>query len=202
MKIILNRDRHGMLFMDGLPPLTFDEPGPVEINVEELSPLQFSQVSNNLATGVITSDHPEEMLYHSVAPVVSTTLVVPQAVTEEKDINKIIEEQDNKLKQLLTKTITTIKKTVPDLNASEIRKLLELEQGGKKRKSLVQFLAEAGVTHTEAVTNNVGSDGIDLVAHADVVKGGLGLGQYSTNVTDVVDSEEEEVIIDPTPTRN
>jgi len=200
MKVMLNKDKHGMLFIDGLPPLTFDEPGPVEVDLESLTPAQFNQLSYNLLRGAIAVDKPEEMGHYArkINPVEAETIVEEPVPVVPKEIDEVIEEQEVELKKLLTKTIATIKKSVPAMRAGEIRKLLNMEKAGKNRKSLVQFLSEANEAHENAVTSHVGKQGIDLDAHKGIVKGGLGLGKYSNNVTDVVDSEEEEVTIKTT----
>lgn len=200
MKVMLNKDKHGMLFIDGLPPLTFDEPGPVEIDINNLTPSQFSQLSYNLLRGAIAVDKPEEMGHYArtLDPVVTETVVEEATTSKPKKIDEVIEEQELELKKLLNKTINTVKKSVPAMRAGEIRKLLALEKGGKNRKSLVQFLSEANEAHINAVTSHVGKKGININAHKGIVSGGLGLGKYSKNLTDVVDSEEETVTIKTT----
>jgi hypothetical protein len=200
MKVMLNKDKHGMLFIDGLPPLTFDEPGPVDVDVQSLTPAQFNQLSYNLLRGAIAVDKPEELGHYArtLQPVGETVVEEPVTPAQPKEIDEVIEDQQQELKKLLTKTVSTIKKSVPAMRAGELRKLLELEKSGKNRKSLVQFLDEACEAHANAVTHHVGDEGIDLKAHAGLVKGGLGLRRYSQNLTDVVDSEEEEVTIKTT----
>lgn len=202
MKVLLNKEKHGMLFIEGLDPLTYDDPGPVDIDVKSLTPRQFQQLSYNLLRGAIAVDKPEELGHYArerfKQPVEEGKVQQPTAPAPKKEITEVIEEQEEDLKSLLTKNISSIKKNVPVLTPGQTKKLLELEKAGKNRKSLVQFLEEASKAFEDAVANKFGEGGIDLEAHAGLVKGGLGLGKYSQNVTDVVDSDVEEVTIKTT----
>lgn len=194
MQIMLNKDKHGMLFLDGFPPLTFDEPGPLVVEVDELTTNQFNQINYNLSRGALVADNPDELL--KFTQILEPAMIAPPKEEKvQKSITEIMSDQEEELVKLLAKTVSTIKKSVPALKGSELRKILMLEKDGKNRKSLIDFLDEANEINTKSVSSTVGEDSIDMEAHASLVKGGLGLNQYSKNVTDVVDSEVEEITI-------
>lgn len=198
MKIMLNKDKYGMLFLDGFAPLTFDEPGPLEVTVKELTSRQVKQLNYNLLRGAIIVDDPNELKKYNE---ILEPVIIPSAtktIAKNQDISEMMKEQESELVKLLTKTISTIKKSVPALKGSELREILRLEKSGKNRKSLVGFLDEANKANTETVSAVVGKTPIDLEEHSKLVKGGLGLAKYSKNVSDVVDSEVEEVTLKTT----
>ena len=126
MEITLNKDKYGMLFLDNLPPLTYDDPGPIAVDVTQLTPTQFQQIKNNLDRGALIADHPEEMLRDLPVPPMpqepSMAILEPEIVRPKpKEINEALEEQIAEFKNILTGSIPSVKKTIPGLTMAVIR---------------------------------------------------------------------------------
>jgi hypothetical protein len=104
-----------------------------------------------------------------------------------------IKENLKPLKALLRQNVSTVKKEVAVMSIGQIRKLLELEKETKNRKSVVNCLISKLEEHEIGVLNSVGVED-SLPVKEDLLKRDP---MRSTQITDVVESEEETVVLNP-----
>lgn len=170
-----------------------------EIDVDQMPDEYKKQLLYNVNRGVLLTEDrqglaalagamqpvtpvPQEQVpiqYQKVAQVVSTPVKDP------------IKEDLKPLRTLLRQTVTTVKKEATTLSPGRLRKLLELEEDSKNRKSVVSFLKERLKQHEKAVAARVGAPD-----EKDEYKllGALAKDPLrSTQVSDIVESEEVQV---------
>ncbi len=193
MQITLNLDRGSFCFI-GQHAFTYGEPGPKEIDIETLSDEERKQLLYNIKRGtlIIDDDSVLSQLAESNAAAISQESpriqqrpVQVQDLSPEEAIEKDLEE----LKTLLKDEVATVKKEATSLRPARARKLLELERDGKARKSVVSFLEKLIDSHASIVTAKFAEE----LEIEDRVK----TSQLSTQLTDIVESEEEQVTINP-----
>lgn len=190
---LANPDRAGFCKI-GDHLFTFDVPGPADVDVSKLSPEELSQFLYNYRRGVLACNDPDELTRvcegsWSAAKSYSTPAERPLAPDKSpllEDVVDPIREDLKELKALLQKGVNTVKREVRDLPVGRVRKLVELEIAGKNRKSLKAFLNELLAKHAKGVLGSVGDEDA-----GDSLAGVKPLG--SKQVTDVVDSEVEQV---------
>jgi len=189
-----DKDRTGMCMIGTRLSFTWDNPGPIDIDVNKLTPEEVKQVVYNVNRGVLTVDPVDELqaLVDKIppatalggAPVAHIPPVTPQ---QSLDPAKEIEDDIKKLNKLLLSSIDTIKKETRGFRAARLRRLRELETEGQKRDSLLVYLDELLKTYTASVAASVGNEDVGgkFAAHAP--------GSVSTQVGDVVESEMQEI---------
>lgn len=186
MQVTLNPDKAAFCTI-GATSWTFGEPGPHDVDLTKLSVQEANQLLYNLRRGVLSADdfsELEKMLDLAPSPQYATPREVP--IKEPPKIEDALEEDKKELKKILSGNAASVKKIAQTLRPGRLRKLLELEREGKKRKGVVSFLSELIESHTKSVTANLGID--DMQAQ-DMVK----VNELSTQLTDIVESEVEEV---------
>jgi len=198
---LANRDRQSMLFLGEPLNFTYDTPGPVEVDLDQLTPTQKNQLMYNCRIGALAVSDKEALLEAcSALPAASPTFTTgheqPVAQTAPKDAVDDAKEELNKLKELLDAHHSTVKKNVGLLRPAQVRQLLELEQAGKKRKSVLKVLQEIVSKHSDSVTSQFvqGGDLMDAPRNQVFQEDS---GARSTQITDVVESDEKEVTLIP-----
>jgi hypothetical protein len=176
-----------------------------EMHLDELSNQEFAQLVYNWQRGVFTVSEPETLLKaiedaqnaviqesvkkEPVEPKPKPTTIIDHTIAEAKE-----------LKSLLNKRVTSIQKEAKSLNPSKLRKLLELESNSKKpRKSLVGFLDNMCALNRQHVADTVGSQDVQLnkMDYTGVMKQGMDERLNLDNLTDVVESELEQIVLNP-----
>jgi len=195
MQIELNKEKTGMLFIDGVHNFTHADPGPIDVDITKLSQLQFSQVKGNIIKGLLLSDNPDEIL-RSPVPITAALMSGPTI-----DPAEPIVDRSEQLKSVLNGTIPTVKKNILGLAIGDVRKLLLLEKKGKKRKSLIEEMELLLKTNEESVKSTVGNVDVRETRKTEPttnIRGGLGLGSYLANVSEVIESDKTEIVIKTT----
>lgn len=208
MQIALNE--HGrtlMLFIGqqdphGHYPLTFtlDDPGPKDVDISSLGPAEKTQLLYNYRRGALLvreADREEFLRLTQDTPAAAkgykTGAEIPiDPKQPPKDALQRQGELESKLKTYLKNHWSTIKKGIPDMDMSTIKNLRALEEAGKSRKSLLKAFDEAIEAHVKSVQSKVAGPDIGGMVHE------VGLDRLpSTNISDVVESDEEEVLLIP-----
>jgi len=192
-------DKVGFIIVAG-NTFTYDEPGPHEIDVESLPLDQRNQLLYNCRRRVLACSEPEELvkLCEAVMPAAksyATPAEKPVKATQPPQIDEVVDPFEEDLKQLramLQLGVNKIKKQAKDLPVGRVRKLLELEANRKNRKSLKAFLNDILAKHAEGVLDSVGDEDTGE-KFTPVGVGNIG----SKQVTDVVESELEQVVLNP-----
>lgn len=165
-----------MLFIGSIS-LTPESPGPVTIDVETLTKQEAFQFLFNINKGVLTATGDLGLLESKLSVEVTTTKIE----------TPVIDEIDASLKKILSKRISTIKKETASLSIADLKKVIKLEQKGKNRKSVINFLDGLYATHTEQVAKTLKS------LQDNSGKGSLDAQTFLDDLPDVLELKEEEV---------
>ena len=169
-----------------------------DVDVDELPAEYRKQLLYNINRGVLKTKDREGLKALAGAMQPSTPVPLEQIPIKYQDVAQKasalvkdpIKEDLKPLRALLRQNVTTVKKEAAGYSAGRIRKLLELEKEGKKRKSVISFLAESLEKHELAVMNAVGTEEDTIFNQADPFA-------KSTQVSDIVESESETVVFSP-----
>lgn len=176
MQITLaNPDRVPMCFI-GPYRLTYEEPGPVDVDIDGLGPAEKRQLFFKIQRGVLTTEQRDKL--HLLLPTPQLTKPVKPIATPEENDNKL-------LTKLLKKSVASVKKDAIELRLAQVRRLLILEEQSKNRKGLTKFLNELISKHQQEVMEELGAEELDATQLPDI---GLDESQLSA----VTDSEQEE----------
>lgn len=192
MKFLLNKDKSSMLVV-GDTVFTFDDPGPKEIDLDAMAPGLVKQLIYNCRRGLLACGSPDELLAHDSKPIPQLVTDHERPIPQRQPIQPIPEdaaEEDLKsLKKMLKSKIPSIRKELATLPPGRVRKLKELEQAGKNRKRLIADIDKILAKHKETTKAAVGSADVGGKIHAP------GASTGSPNVSDIVESEVEEVSV-------
>jgi hypothetical protein len=190
MKVTLNTDKASLLFISGLPNLTVDEPGPIDVNVDTLTRQQAGQLLMSVNLGKVTTDVDFLELFKQkfVSPEVLAKMLVKPAPKvlppiEEKEfsvLEKLVADKE-RWKNLLSQSIPSIKKQLPSFSSTELLSIKNVETNGKKRARVLEALDQLIDKFFAEVKANI-PDAPPLPDEP-----------YSTNVSDVVESNVENV---------
>lgn len=191
-----NKDRVPMI-MIGNYIFTYDEPEH-ELHLDELNSSELNQLAYNWRRGVFNVDNPEELLKLLQKPEEASKK--PVVAKKSTSIADYSDEEEQALKSLLNKRVPSIKKEAKGLSPSKLRKLLSLESNSSKpRKSLVEFLDSLVALHKQHVADKVGSDDLQLnkMDYSGLLKQGMDMRLDLDNISDVVESDVEQVVLNP-----
>ena len=166
-----------------------------DVDVEQLPPEYKKQVLYNINRGVLKTRDREGLKTLAGAIQPFTPVPLEQIPIKYQEVAKRsaapvtdpMVADLKPLRALLRQTIPTIKKEAAVYGVSRLRKLLELEKGGKKRKGIVQFLTEQLEKHELDVVSMLGQVKETSFHQQDPFA-------KSTQVSDIVESEEETVV--------
>lgn len=196
MEIALKNKEKVSMCMIGKHYFTYDEPGPKDIDLDSLSQSELNQLIYNARRGVLAVGDPKKLLeYTKQTPAAAKSYSTPQErpiKQEPVQAEDAIEEDLKPLRELLRGSVNAIKRKVGTLTPGRVRKLLELEIQGKNRKGLKTHLNELLAKHAETVMGQVGDEDIGDKITAQGVA-----ATTSPQVTDVVESEVEQVVMNP-----
>lgn len=208
MQIALNENGRTLMLFIGEPdpygryPLSFtlDDPGPKEVSIGALGPREKTQLLYNYRRGALLvreGDREEFLRLTQNTPAAAkgykTGTEVPiDPKQPPKDALQRQGDLESKLRTFLKNHWSTIKRSIPDMDMTMIRNLRVLEQAGKGRKSLLKAFDAAIEAHAKSVQSKVAGPDISGMVHE------VGLAPLpSTNISDVVESDEEEVLLIP-----
>ena len=106
MKLTLNTDRCPMLFLTGITNLTFENPGPIEVDIKDLTDEQLYEIRFSVESEDLLCDNKEALIKEVQAP-------VPLSIPAQEKValpNDTIQENLSKLKNILKKNTSTVKK--------------------------------------------------------------------------------------------
>lgn len=190
MKFQLNTDKSSFLNIAGVL-FTYDSPLH-PIDVEQLDPVLLKQIIYNCKRGFLACDDPAKLLSmvpEPVQPVPTYTVPsTPPIVLTHPVSADPFEEDLKELKALLKQKVPSIKKALPTLSIGRCRKLKELELEGRNRKGLLASINTMLNKFSESIASSIGTSDVGGKIYAPGVSG---IG--STNVSDIVESEEVEI---------
>lgn len=165
VKISLNVDIQSMFFLPGKLHLTYENPGPVELDPSSLTDEEKSWINQAYATNVLFVDNPnkkEELKKKAeVAETLARTPIeMPEVMTEKKA--EVLEQ----VKALLSSKVSAIKssiKTSDDILLLRIMK--EVETDGKNRKSVKASLSDRITEIQSKVIEALGGDQGEIGVH-------------------------------------
>jgi hypothetical protein len=179
-----NSEKHSILFIGSQIALTPENPGPVAVNIDSLTREEVQQILFNVRMGILSTEYDISLLEKRLG---FKTEIKTEVRTVPKKIESI--KKDTDLKKLLAKKIGVVKKEASELEVSDLRKLIDLEQSGKNRKSLVPFLGEMYSLHVEQVASKLDSLG------KNSEKDELSAQSFLDDLPDVIESDGIEVDI-------
>lgn len=196
---LADKDKCSMLFLGNGLNFTYDEPGPVEVDLNTLTPDQRTQVYYHWKRGVLSVSDEDQLksIYQQAAPPpaksYATTTVIQneaQPVTQPQDIDEALKARTARLKTILRKKINAIKRDLHTLSGVELLELVELEKQTKNRQKLIELLNSYIIKTRQDVSKSVGTEDVGksiFVPNA----------QALDNSLDVVESEMEDVTLIP-----
>lgn len=124
-----------------------------------------------------------------------------QVISSPKDVVAVIERAEN-LKEIISMTVPSLKKKLPELNFSDLSLILKLEKNGKKRKVVLDLIGKLISTkrdnevenQVKKVMNNLEDSTSDSIEFIDVLPPKQ--KKLLSNVQDVVDSDKEEITVE------
>ena len=189
MKVQLNTDKSPFLHV-GPYSFTYETPE-YEVVVNELPEELKKQILYNLRRGVLKTEDKEEiknlMDVQPDTPVPANVIPIRPADVAES-MEDTIDKNRKMLKKILLGTIPSVKKEAALLRLGNLRNLKELEEEGKNRKKLVDFFDKRLDAHKTEVAEAKGTDDMNPGDR-------LNINVLSTQLSDIVESEEEQVFI-------
>ena len=188
MKIELNLDKADMCFI-GSYVFNFENPGPLEVDVEKLSANEKLLFITNINRQILKTDTPEKLIKEEEE---KTEQVKPKELDPNIEIHmqwaKANEELDKELKSILAQSINTVKKeVVGNKNIKRIKRILELEKENKNRKSLVALFNDIIKEESEKISKQLGDD------VGTYIQPGIG----SEFVSEIEETEIEDIVLNP-----
>lgn len=171
-----------------------------DIDVEKMPDEYRKQLLYNATRGVLKTDDKEGLaaLAGAMQP---TTPIPPVAAPIQyqqvaQRVNKVVKDpiqQDLKpLRALLRKTVATVKKEAASFPPNQLRKLMDLEEDGKNRKSVISFIQERLDQLQKEVAANIGVQDGDEDEYK-MFEPMATDPNWSTQVSDIVESEQVQV---------
>ena len=165
-----------------------------DIDVDQLPDEYKKQLLYNINRGTLLTEDKEALASLVSSMQQATPVPVEQIPIQHNQVSQRaeapvkdpIKEDLKPLRALLRGTVATVKKEAATYSIGRLRKLLELEKDLKNRKSVVTFLEEQLERHQNAVKAVVIGEDTGPVNQGDPFA-------QSTQITDIVESEEEEV---------
>ena len=166
--ISLNTDKQPMFFLPGKLHLTFENPGPTELNPEELSDQERNWINQAYQQGVLFVENPNKGM-ESKSPAAKKQEIPkedrkPLEMEEHKFENR--EAAVAQAKSVLAGKVGAIKKLVASSEDILLLRLMkEAEESSKKRKSIVSALDERLLKLQESLMHSLGGDQGELGTH-------------------------------------
>jgi len=195
---LADKDKCSMLFLGEPLNLTYDEPGPVEVDFNSLSEIQKKQIFFNWKRGVLIVNDEDllKSIYNKPIQVVQTAVEkqvdssMVKVIAFEESVGNVLREREVKLRALLRKPLATIKKQLLSLSNVELRELVEIEKKTKNRKKLIDMIDPLVNKHRVGVGKIVGTEDIGNSTHNPYARA-------LDNSMEVIESETEEVMLIP-----
>jgi len=185
--------------MIGQNVFTYDEPGPKNIDLSSITSVERNQLLYNCRRGVLACEDPDALVkacqdVWAASPQYQTPNERPIAPAKKLEIDEVLEQDNQELKNMLRGSVAAIKRQVVDLPPAKIRKLLEFESEGKNRKGVKTLCNEILGKHADQVMDKVfGEDVGDTITPTGIA------AKTSPQVSDVVESdiEVEQFVLNP-----
>jgi hypothetical protein len=164
------------------------------IDVNQVSDEYKKQLLYGVNMGTLLSSDEKGLAALSSAMQPTTPIPQEQVPIKYQEVSKLVQtvvkdpirEDLKPLRTLLRKTVATIKKESAEYNPSRLRKMLNLEEDQKKRKSVIQFLEERLDQHARSVAAMIPGEDQGTVHQNDSLA-------RSTQITNIVESEEVQI---------
>jgi hypothetical protein len=144
--ISLNTEKQAMFFLPNKLHLTFENPGPVEIDPSTLTEQEKAWINQAYKQTVLFVENPNKKEDQVQPPPVSVEEAKVEARTPVKTTDQVFNRRDESTKQakaLLTGKVSAIKEAISASNDILLLRLMkETEAGSKKRKSVLASLDE------------------------------------------------------------
>lgn len=189
IEITLNTSKSPFFFIPGLFHLSTENPGPVELDTEKLSPTEKVWIKNAASSG-------QCILQGELMPTPETPTVT-QVKVNKPVLNPAIEQFLTSKTEALKVAESLIKLPIPALkkalalenNLQVIKTTLELEEKNKKRSNIVKLLTEKRDSLTEKLVKELEGKDVGSSLFENVVN------VNKNFVSDIEDSEEEVIEI-------
>ena len=197
MKFLLDTSKYGFLMVAGTV-WTGDDPGPKEIDLDQLSKAEVEQLMSNCVRGFLKVEDPDGFLAYAqqdtIAKVVPPPPVIPSPpIPVPLDPEIAPKTNGEKFSSILKQRAASIKKLLPSFSIGQLRKLEELEKKGKSRKGLLKELSAMLAKHSESVSKSIDTSGTGEERFLVGVN-----GINSPNVSDIVESEVKQIVFSST----
>jgi len=185
--------------------LSFENAGPIDVDVNTLNKAQKQLVLQAIRLGIVKSPTPQELLDPTIRTSSPETIMpsksynktesIKPAQVEERVFSRL-DERVKTVKGILNKPLGTIKKELPKKSLTELRILQQEEKAAKKRKTILSAIEKLIDTLQLEVSRSIGGKDLEVDAKDVAKKTEKELkGSYLDNLTDVVESDEEEITI-------
>jgi hypothetical protein len=159
MRVKLNTDVQSMFPLLGL---SFENPGPVEVDVAKLSSQQILWVNNAINKGVLISDS------KPITPVTKAAALTVQAQTKKDQAKELLKSAEDERAQKSKQAETALKAAqlavVPMIEGSNdlqlLRTMQDQELVGKARKKVLDAL-KVKITKLESTVGSIVGDPLD-----------------------------------------
>jgi hypothetical protein len=194
LKVALkDRDRNSMLFLNSELHFTYDSPGPIEVELDDLDETLKNRLLYNCRRNLLVVDD-QGVLEKACegVPAAAKTYSTPaeRPIEQPQLMEKELAAEKTRFRKILKGKIPSVKKEAAQLRPGQLRSLMEFEEKGKNRKKLMSFFRECLDRLEKAVAARVGDQDAGDSIHPVMVP-----AQTSDQVSDVVDSEEVEQVI-------
>jgi len=201
INVKLNDENASMCFV-GKISLNFMNPGPVEIDLNELSEAELNQIVYNVRKEVLLVDDKKELLKKTKKLPASsdkfkTSAEKPIEQPKFEEHKDLIQQDELDLRKVLRETVPIIMQKVEQMSVGQVRRLIEQEVQLKNRKKLVTYLKDIVRDHEQSVTNKLGNGDMNI-NDTKINKKHTGLAkEYWNNISEIVETDVEQVVLNP-----
>lgn len=193
---LANRDKISWL-MIGENLFTYDEPGPKEIDLAKITANERNQLLYNCRRGALACSDPDALVkacqdVWAASPQFATPQERPIQAPKDTSVEDLLKKDTTELRKILKGSVSSVAKKVAVLSPAKVRKLLEIESKWKNRKSIKNLCNEVLAKHADGVMKKVVGDDV-----GDILTPTGEAAKTSPNVSDIVESDIEYVVLNP-----
>jgi hypothetical protein len=210
MFVSLNESK-GSFCSIGEVHFSFVDPGPKELDLGLMDRDELNQLLYNIRKGTLKTkdkkDIKELVNLTRGLPASSNQFVTPSEAPLKDDVPPEIsldpiqekrEEEEKELKKILRGKVEQIKVSAQELDARQLRRMVEFEFSGKKRQSVIKFLEQLISIHQQSVQAQVGKTPLEASKNQGELVKNLSRVDLD-NISEVVESDVEQVVLNPYP---
>jgi hypothetical protein len=187
----------------GLPEaglhLSFENNGPLPITLSKLAPLHRKIIYLNIASGILEADDIRELEQFVFQKPSGTRMEEDLSIIKKGRKSVDMVAKAGKLKKLLSNSVSTLRRLLPEYGMEDLDVLLNLEKNSKNRKTVIKLIDTLKDKIIEgqdkSVAASVGRSAGDIPTQSwrSDLKGVEKV--FENNLDDIEESEEEDIII-------